>query len=218
LSTPLLVVADAVTIFRSGVRSVLEREGGFRVAEVADANALLRVASEGESFAALVEWDLPPGGALAVLPELAPYVPVVVWSNDPDAESIAEAVRAGAAGFLSKNISASGLIRALHGIPHGEAPLSRDLTRMLIETVRTRSEADGAPGRLTVLSQREREVLSLVAQGWNNRDIAQELSISQFTAKRHVQNILMKLDLPSRAAAAAVYGRSFADQGEVESA
>jgi len=214
----MLLLGDAVTIFRAGVRSVLEREGDFRVAEVADANALLRVASEGRSFAALVDWHLPPGGALAVLPELAPYVPVVVWSNDPDAESIAEAVRAGAAGFLSKNISASGLIRALRGIPHGEAPLSRDLTRLLIEAVRTRGEADVIPGRLTVLSQREREVLSLVAQGWNNRDIAQNLRISQFTAKRHVQNILMKLDLPSRAAAAAVYGRSFAIRGEVESA
>ena len=218
MSAPLLLLGDAVTIFRAGVRSVLERDGDFRVAEVADANALLRVASEGRAFAALVDWHLPPGGALAVLPELAPYVPVVVWSNDPDAESIAEAVRAGAAGFLSKNISASGLVRALHGIRHGEAPLSRDLTRLLIEAVRTRGEADVTPGRLTVLSQREREVLSLVAQGWNNRDIAQDLSISQFTAKRHVQNILMKLDLPSRAAAAAVYGRSFANQGAVESA
>lgn len=214
---PLLVLAEPVTILRSGVRSVLEREGGFEVVEVGDANGLLHVAAERRAFAALVDWHLPPGGALAVLPEL-PDLPVVVWSNDPDPESIAEAVRAGATGFLSKNISAHGLIRALRGMPLGEAPLSRDLTRMLIEAVRSRGEADVAPGRLTVLSQREREVLSLVAQGGNNRDIAQELSISQFTAKRHVQNILTKLALPSRAAAAAVYGRSFANQGEVESA
>jgi two-component system nitrate/nitrite response regulator NarL len=214
----LLVLADGVTIFRSGVRSVLQRDGGFDVVEVGDANGLLRVAAERRPFAVLVDWQLPPGGAQSVLPELAPELPVVVWSSDPDPESIAEAVRAGASGFLSKQISADGLIRALRGIPRGEAPLSRDLTRMLIETVRTRGEADVVPGRLTLLSQREREVLSLVAQGANNRDIAQDLSISQFTAKRHVQNILMKLNLPSRAAAAAVYGRSFADQGEVESA
>jgi DNA-binding NarL/FixJ family response regulator len=218
VSTQLLVLADGVTIFRSGVRSVLERDGGFDVIEVGDANELLRVASECRPFAALVDWHLPPGGAQGVLPELAPDLPVVAWSSDPDPESIAEAVRAGASGFLSKQISAQGLVRALRGIPRGEAPLSRDLTRMLIETVRTRGETDLAPANLTALSQREREVLSLVAQGANNRDIAQGLSISQFTAKRHVQNILTKLSLPSRAAAAAVYGRSFADQGEVESA
>lgn len=213
----MLVLADGLTMFRSGVRSVLEREGGFDVVEVADANGLLRMASR-RPFAVLTDWQLPPAGALAVLPEIAEDVPVVVWSNDPAPEAVTDAVRAGASGFLSKRISAAGLIRALRGIPEGEAPLSRDLTRMLIETVRTRGEAEPAPAKLNVLSQREREVLSLVAQGWNNRDIAQELSISQFTAKRHVQNILTKLDLPSRAAAAALYGRSFADGGAVESA
>jgi DNA-binding NarL/FixJ family response regulator len=218
LSAPLLVVGDRATIFRSGVRTVLEREGGFDVFEAANANELVHAASSLRVFAVLVDWQLPPGGAVGVLRELAPRIPVVVWSNDPDPESIAEAVRAGAAGFLGKQISAQGLIRALRGIPDGEAPLSRELTRMLIEGLRARGEQDITPGRLTALSHRERQVLSLVAHGWNNRDIARELSISQFTAKRHVQNILTKLNLPSRAAAAAVYGRSFAHQGAVGSA
>jgi DNA-binding NarL/FixJ family response regulator len=218
LSAPLLVVADSASIFRCGVRSVLERDGGFEVIDVGDAQGLLRAVSTRDVYAALLDSQLPPAGALAVLPELAPTVTTVVWADDPDADSIADAIRAGATGFLSKRISASGLIRALRGIAHGEAPLSRDLTRLLIDIVRVRTQSDAAPERLTILSQREREVLSLVARGWNNRDIARKLSISQFTAKRHVQNILTKLDLPSRAAAAAVYGRSFSDDGEVESA
>jgi DNA-binding NarL/FixJ family response regulator len=196
---------------------VLERDG-FDVIDVGDADGLLHAVAARNVFAALVDSQLPPGGALAVVPELSPAVTVVVWADDPDPDSIAEAIRAGATGFLSKRISAAGLIRALRGIAAGEAPLSRELTRLLIDIVRARVGPDAPPGQLTILSQREREVLSLVARGWNNRDIAKKLSISQFTAKRHVQNILTKLDLPSRAAAAAVYGRSFGDDGELESA
>ena len=96
-------------------------------------------------------------------------------------------------------------MRALRGIVQGEAPLSRDLASLMIDALHGSEERVRARDRAGILSSREREVLDLVAQGARNKQIASMLTISEFTAKRHVQNILQKLELPSRRAAATFY-------------
>jgi two-component system nitrate/nitrite response regulator NarL len=116
------------------------------------------------------------------------------------------AVRAGATGYLRKEISPAGLVRSLRGAARGESPLSRDLAALMIDAIHA-SEANAEMQRLArILSEREREVLDHVARGSRNKQIALALMISEFTVKRHVQNILHKLELPSRRAAAALYG------------
>ena len=119
--------------------------------------------------------------------------------------AVLEALTAGADGFLDKAISPTGLMRALRGMSRGETPLPRELVTVVVDAVHDFEARDRARERVVVLSAREREVLALVATGARNRQIAQELSISEFTVKRHMQNILQKLDLSSRTAAGAFY-------------
>jgi two-component system nitrate/nitrite response regulator NarL len=118
---------------------------------------------------------------------------------------VLDAVRSGAHGFLHKEITPVGLVRALRGVVQGEAPLSRDLATLMIDALHGLDEQQRARERMGVLSAREREVLEFVADGARNKEIARALTISEFTAKRHVQNILQKLELPSRRAAATFY-------------
>jgi DNA-binding NarL/FixJ family response regulator len=124
-------------------------------------------------------------------------------------------VRAGAAGVLSKEISAHGLVRALRGVTRGEAPLSREAATLLVEGVQSIGIAADARNRVGALSTRELEVLDLMSRGHSNRAISLELGLSEFTAKRHVQNILCKLDVHSRLEASATY-HSFVERSEAE--
>ena len=99
---------------------------------------------------------------------------------------------------------------------NGEAPLSRDMAALMIDAIHTLEARSKARERAAVLSEREKEVLAFVARGARNREIAEELAISEFTVKRHMQNILQKLDVPSRRAAAAFYVSAYRDQPVAE--
>jgi DNA-binding NarL/FixJ family response regulator len=213
MSPTRILVADALPIFRSGVTALLARETDFDVVEANDLAGLVRVVEEECPDIALIDLDLPPAGGVEAVARLARrcYCQSVVWSFDPNEHTVLNAVRAGASGYLHKTISAAGLVRALRGIAHGEAPMSRDLAGQMIEALHHLHERDSARERATALSSREREVLELVAQGARNRQIAEALVISEFTVKRHMQNILRKLDLPSRRAAAAFHETAYGE-------
>ena len=101
--------------------------------------------------------------------------------------------------------AAAGLVRSLRGAARGESPLSRDLAALMIDALHAAEAEMRSRDLAGLLSVREREVLDHVARGSRNREIASSLEISEFTVKRHVQNILQKLELPSRRAAAAFY-------------
>jgi DNA-binding NarL/FixJ family response regulator len=156
---------------------------------------------------ALIDLDLPPSGGVAAVAHLAAQktARLVVWGFEAEREQVLDALTAGADGFLDKAISPTGLMRALRGMSRGETPLPRELVTVVVDAVHDFEARDRARERLVFLSAREREVLALVANGARNRQIADELSISEFTVKRHMQNILQKLDLSSRTAAAAFY-------------
>jgi two-component system nitrate/nitrite response regulator NarL len=206
-----VLVADSRSIFRSGVRRLLSANSDFEVVEASDLAEVLYVVAEACPDIALVDLDLMPGGGLEAVARLSEECScrTIVWSCEPSREIVLEAIRAGASGYLDKTISLRGLVRALRGVAHGEAPLSRGLARLLVEAMHGRERRRDAFERFAVLSARERQVLDLVARGARNRQIAQALFISEFTVKRHVQNILKKLDLPSRQAAASFYTAAF---------
>jgi two-component system, NarL family, nitrate/nitrite response regulator NarL len=96
-------------------------------------------------------------------------------------------------------------VRSLRGAVNGEAPLSRDLATLMIDAIHGLEDRDRTRERLSVLSMREREILEHVATGERNRQIASALTISEFTVKRHIQNIHKKLGVGSRRAAADFY-------------
>jgi two-component system nitrate/nitrite response regulator NarL len=202
-----VLVADPVTIFRTGVRNLLRRESDFEVVEASSyEEAELRL-DGGCPEIALIDLELPPKGAVDAVRLLSERCStyLIVWSFDPTPQSVLAAVRAGADGFLHKRISSAGLVRSLRGVTRGEAPLSRDLMRLMVDAIHTSELRDQSRERLAVLSAREREILEHVARGARNRQIADELTISEFTVKRHVQNILGKLEVGSRRAASDFY-------------
>ena len=206
-----ILVADSLTIFRAGVRNLLDRESDFEVAEAGSLEEVVRGLEHDCPDIALVDLDLPPSGGIDAVSNLAQRCQayMIVWSFAPTRETVLAAVRAGAGGYLHKEISPVGLVRSLRGVVRGQAPLSRDLATMMIEALHGYDEQARAREKALVLSGREREVLDLVAQGARNKQIAAVLSISEFTVKRHMQNILEKLELPSRRAAAAFYKSAF---------
>lgn len=211
MSRTRILVADPLQIFRAGVRNLLARESDFEVVEAGTLDEVLTaIAGDGPDIA-LIDLELPPLGGVAAVQRLAERCSTytIVWSFQPPRETVLAALRSGAHGFLHKGISPDGLVRALRGAVNGEAPISRDLASLMIEALHGLDEQTRARERVGVLSSREREVLELVARGARNKEIASTLAISEFTVKRHVQNILQKLELPSRRAAATFYGTAF---------
>ena len=199
-------MADPVRIFRAGVRNLLRREHDFEVIEAAELADLEALIDDGPDIA-LIDLHFPPFGAITALNWLRNRCDAytIVWSLKPSRRLVLDALAAGADGYLCKEISRAGLVRSLRGAAQGEAALSRELTMFVVEELRGLEQRDRTRERIYLLSSREREILHYVAQGLRNRQIAATLSISEYTVKRHIQNILGKLDLASRVAAAEFY-------------
>lgn len=206
-----ILVADSLPIFRAGVRNLLARESDFVVVEAASLEEVLGAVADECPDIALVDLNLPPSGGVAAVARLSEACPThtIVWSFEANPAIVLAAIRAGASGYLHKEISPGGLVRSLRGVVRGEAPLARDLATLMIGALHGLEERDRAREKAAILSPRERQVLSYVARGARNRQIAQALYISEFTVKRHMQNIFQKLGLPSRRAAAAFYESAF---------
>jgi DNA-binding NarL/FixJ family response regulator len=212
--SPLVLVADPLPIFRSGVRSVLAREPEFEVAEAASLDELVARATPLNPDVVLVDVALPPEGGLAAVRCLAASFRgrLVVWGLECGDDHAVDAIFAGASGFLPKELEPEGFVRSLRGLARGEAPLPRGLVAAMIEALHAVDARERARQTAERLSYRERQVLGLVASGARNRQIAEALAISEFTVKRHVQNILHKLDVGSRSAAAAFHRTAFGEQ------
>lgn len=205
-----LIVADRLPIFRVGVRSCLRRERDVRVSEATTADDLFALAAVDAPDVVLVDLDL---GGVETVTRLAAETEarVAVWSLTPVEDVIVAAIRAGANGYVEKSVSAQGLVRSIRALERGEAVLPRPLLHAVVDALRRVDRRDRVQRQASLLTDREREVLELVARGARNRNIAEALEISEFTVKRHVQNILQKLDVASRAAAASFYRAAVAD-------
>lgn len=207
-----VLIADATPMFGAGVTTLLGAHEDFEAAQAGTLDDAVREVVLFAPQIVLVDIDLPPAGGIAAVTRMLavePSLSVVVWSLQPSPDCVLAAIRAGACGFLRRDVSPDGLLRALRGVRRGEAPLSRDLTHVMVDALHGLDERQRARELAARLSDRESEVLVLVARGARNREIADALSISEFTVKRHVQNILHKLGLASRSAAGALYRSAF---------
>jgi two-component system NarL family response regulator len=133
-----------------------------------------------------------------------PDVKVMILSGSDDEQDLFAAVRAGASGYLLKEVSIEDLADAVRAVHRGEGLVAPSLVGKLLQefTAMSRRVADDEPGGVPKLTDREREVLRLVARGMSNKEIAAELVIAENTVKNHVRNILEKLHLRSRTEAA----------------
>jgi DNA-binding NarL/FixJ family response regulator len=213
-----VAVAEASAVLAAGARSVLEQDG-FAVWTAASLDELLGRAASSPPEIVLLDLTLPPRGATSAIGRLAHdgRTRTVVWSFEPSPEDVLGAVAAGAVGFLTKQVAPADLVAVMRRVEAGEAVLGEGVAGLLVTAVH-RVYAEHRM-RESLLSAREVGVLALVSEGLKNREIAAALAISEFTVKRHVQNILRKLDLPSRRAAAALHGRQTgAGRGREEAA
>ena len=204
-----VLIVDDHILFRQGLVGLLEDEPGFDVTgQAGSCQEAIELANIQKPDLILMDFNLPDGtGADATrrILEEDPKTKVVFLTMYAQDEIMLEAVRSGAKGYLLKNLPINKLLDSLRAVEGGEAAISRTMTRRIMEELSRTSAANTAqPGALAKLTEREFEVLQEIASGASNREIAQRLVISENTVKRHVSNILAKLELPNRQAAAKV--------------
>ena len=200
-----ILLADDQPLIRSGIRALLEAEDDIEVVgEAADGQQAVALAAEHRPDIALVDIQMPVLDGLGatrqiVADERLASVRVVILTNFGLDEYIFAALRAGAAGFLLKDTQPAELIQGLHVVMGGDSLLSPAVTgRLISEFVARPPDALAAVGMET-LTNREREVVALVAHGLSNDEIAETLVLSPTTVKTHVSRAMMKLGARDRA-------------------
>jgi NarL family two-component system response regulator LiaR len=207
-----VVIADPAAEIRRGIREVLQDRGGFTVvASTGDGTEALELIRYYKPDIAVIELEMSKLGGVELIKLLvadAPEVRVLVFSTRDDDDSQLEAFRAGASGFVSKRIPASGVANAAKGMLRGEAAVSRALSMALVERLRALPESGtGLRPVRSPLTSREWEVADLMAGGLDTREIAADLVLSEETVYTHIKNILRKLDVHSRREAIEVINR-----------
>ncbi|MEV4665637.1 response regulator transcription factor [Micromonospora echinofusca] len=200
-----VLLVDDQPLLRSGFRALLDAEDDIEVvAEAADGREGLALARERLPDIALVDIQMPVMDGIettrriAADPALA-RVHVVILTNYGLDEHVFHALRAGAAGFLVKDIQPEDLLHAVRVAARGDALLAPSITRRLIDRYVSEPLHGGAEAGLRGLTNRERETVALVAKGLSNEEIAERLVISPLTAKTHVNRAMAKLHARDRA-------------------
>ena len=200
-----VLLVDDQPLIRSGFRALLNAEDDIRVvAEASDGREALKLAREYLPDVALVDIQMPVVDGIEVTRRIAAdptlaAVRVVILTNYGLDEYVFHALRAGAAGFLVKDMQPEDFLHAVRVAARGDALLAPSITRMLIETYVARSLTAGGEAGLKGLTKREREAVALVAQGLSNNEIGRRMVISSVTAKTHVNRAMAKLHARDRA-------------------
>ena len=212
-AAPGVLLAESDAPVRAGIRMALEADGLEICAEPLDASSAIEAAMSGSPSLCLIDEALPGGALVAVDAIFAarPEIKHILLTETEEPDSLLAAVRAGAVGFLRKDLDPARFPATVRGVIGGEAALSRRLTCLLAQSYRTRERGRATP---TVsggpsLTDRELEVLELMTEGLRTSEIAERLWISEVTVRRHVSSLMRKLGVDNRAAAIDVLtGRS----------
>jgi DNA-binding NarL/FixJ family response regulator len=209
-----LLIVDDHPVVRDGLRGMFESAPGFRVlGEASNGVEAVERAAALDPDVILMDLRMPGGGGVDAIRELtrrtARAKVLVLTTYDTDSDTL-PAIEAGATGYLLKDAPRDELFTAVRAAAQGRTVLSPAVASRLVSAVRSPQTPGNEP-----LSAREREVLTLVAKGTSNREIARELFISEATVKTHLTHLYGKLGVKDRAAAVAVaYDRGILGQGE----
>jgi DNA-binding NarL/FixJ family response regulator len=200
-----VVLADDQALVRAGFRALLEAQNDMEVVgEAADGEEAVRLAGDLAPDVILMDIRMPGVDGLSATRRIAAEersaaVRVVILTTFGLDEYVFEAIRSGASGFLVKDTEPDELVQAVRVVADGEALLSPSVTKKLIAEFALRAKAPQPTVGLDELTDREREVLSLVAEGLSNREIGERLFVSPATAKTHVSRAMGKLQARDRA-------------------
>ena len=200
-----LVIADDHELARAGLRAMLTDQRGFAlVGEASNGQEALQLCRRLQPDLALIDVRMPEMDGLSTcraVKQECPATSVILVTMHANPEYLFEALKAGAAGYVLKDVSQRELISAVQKVLHGESILNQELMARLLQRLarETPGQEDLPAGRL---SPREREVLELLTKGQTNREIARKLTVSVSTVKIHVEHILAKLEVSDRTQAA----------------
>jgi DNA-binding NarL/FixJ family response regulator len=209
------VIVDDEPLVRTALRTFLEAAGIEVVAVVAAGLLAIEAIDAALPDVALIDLGLPDISGAAVISRIsisAPATKTLVVTGSDDEDDVVECIRAGASGYLLKTASSEEIVNAVATVAAGEPILSPDIASRLMQVVRQhdlRDESESRPSPIIAgLTERESQILRLIATGMDNGAIAGELYLSPHTVKNHVANILAKLHLENRIQAAVEAARS----------
>ncbi|MCM4078405.1 response regulator [Paractinoplanes hotanensis] len=197
-----VLLADDQHLVRAGFRSLLRRDKQIQVVgEASTGDEAVRTARSLRPDVILMDIRMPGLDGISATREILAFAPdtrVIILTTFETDEYVFAALAAGASGFLTKEVSPDGLRQAVRVVAAGDALLSPSVTRRVVGQFAHRPAAAPNGNRLAVLTEREREVVRLVATGLSNDDIARELVISPLTAKTHITRAIAKLGVRDR--------------------
>lgn len=199
---------DDHDVVRRGLRDLLEDEPDIRVAgEAATAAEAVARGPALRPDVAVLDVRLPDGDGIAVCRELRsrmPGLPCLMLTSFDDDEALLDAILAGAAGYVLKQIKNSDLVAAVRTVASGQSMLDPATTGRLLDSLRGEPEDSGEQGPLADLAPREREILALIGDGLTNREIGDRLYLSEKTVKNNISRLLSKLGVERRIQAAVI--------------
>ena len=200
-STIDLFIVDDHQVVRSGIKALLDTEPDLNVTgEASDGREAVAKIPSKEPDVVLMDLVMPEKDGVNATRELKKRdanTKILILTSFSEEERIIQAIKAGASGYLIKDASPEELVRAIKDVHHGESSLDPKVAGTVLRSVQEEKESSSKK-----LTQRETEVLNLIAEGLPNDDIADKLHISERTVRSHVSNILSKLDLANRTQAA----------------
>ncbi|MDR6176712.1 DNA-binding NarL/FixJ family response regulator [Nocardioides zeae] len=197
-----VIVVDDQELFRRGLTMLLGIEDGIEVVgEAGDGEAGLRLATTTAPDVVLLDVRMPKGSGIAACKAIKDAVPatkIIMLTVSDEEGDLYEAVKSGASGYLLKDSSIDEVAQAVRVVSDGQSLISPSMAVKLIDEFKHMSRAEKTPGPSLKLTERELQVLRLVATGINNREVGHRLGITDNTVKNHMRNILEKLQLHSR--------------------
>ncbi|HEY8315459.1 MAG TPA: response regulator transcription factor [Gaiellaceae bacterium] len=207
-----VLIVDDHDLFRTGLRNLLEEQGVVIVGEAASGAEAVKIVRELAPDVVVMDLNMPGMGGVDAtrhITAVAPLTRVVMLTISEEDNDVMDAILAGACGYLLKDSSIQDLMAGIRAASHGESLISPNIAAKVLQRVRaTSTQPEIANTIRAELSDREIEVLKLIANGKDNALIAAELHISPKTVKNHISNILMKLQIDNRIQAAVYAVRS----------
>ncbi len=201
-----ILIADDHPMFRQGLKQILELEKDMEViAQASSGNEVVQLARECKPDIVLMDINMPEGNGIWAIEELkrGENPPkIVVLTIHEDREYLFRTIQLGVEGYILKDAEPSVLISAIRSVHQGQTYIQANMTKELVREFNRITLHERTRGELNNLTQRELEVLGLIAEGMINKEIAKKLYISEKTVKNHVSNIFKKLKVSDRTQAA----------------